>query len=151
MVWRLALRTLRRGKLRSYKKTPKAIVSNGINQPRSIALNSKGDLFVMNANQENQQNIAEFAPPYKGSPTVISKGIGTRDDLGMIVVDNAGNLFLSDYGTVGTGQGGSILEWEPPYAGTPIEITAGLSKLAPTFLALEPSGSKAKPRVRLTR
>jgi hypothetical protein len=130
-----------------YKKKPKVIITSDINQPRAIALDSKGDLFVMNANQGNQQNITEYAPPYKANPTVISNGIGIDDDLGMIVVDGSGDLFLSDYGHVGSGSGGAILEYEPPYTKSPIEITAGLSNFAPTFLALGPaksSKSKAK-------
>ncbi|HET6275006.1 MAG TPA: hypothetical protein VFE16_03605 [Candidatus Cybelea sp.] len=124
-----------------YKGKPNAVITNEIFQPTSIALDGKGDLFVLNNQSPEQLNITEYSPPYKGSPIVISRGFGGDDDLGMIVVDSAGNLFLSDYGS--NGQSGEILEYKPPYAGTPIEITAGLSNFAPLFLTLGPSKTKS--------
>jgi hypothetical protein len=118
-----------------YKGKPKAVITTDVDNPRSIALDSKGDLFVLSRDVASQQKITEYAPPYKKSPIVISQGIGANDDLGMIVVDSADNLFLSDYGSGGDGE---ILEYKPPYTGLPIEITAGFTDFAPIYLALGP-------------
>lgn len=52
--------------------TPLTTITNGINGPGSVAFAPDGTLFVANS---AGANVAVYAPPYTGAPTVVTSGI----------------------------------------------------------------------------
>jgi hypothetical protein len=98
------------------------IITNGINDPYRLAMDSFGNLFV---NNTFTNTVTEYAPPYTGSP-IATIATGIRFCTAMIV-DGAGNLFL--------GGGSNVLIYAPPYTSPPTSITNGAS--SPAGLALD--------------
>ncbi len=121
-----------------YKGRPSAIIRSGVALPTSLAVDGDGNVFVLNS-QTFHSSVTEYAAPYTQGPIhTIDKGIGTYDHVGQIVLDAAGNLFVSDRPRGGTGTPGSVLEYLPPYTGNPIPMTDEAKELSPVYLALGP-------------
>lgn len=104
-----------------YGGAPTATVSSNVNDPVSLALDSSGDLFVVNA---AANTVTEYAPPYAGMPTTISKGLNTPSSL---VLDVRGNLFVANLNSTPN----SVVEYAPPFtnASAPVAtITNGINE-----------------------
>ena len=77
-----------------------------MNDPVSLALDSNADLFVVNA---AANTVTEYAPPYTGTPTTISKGSARPSSLAL---DARGNLFVANLNSTPN----SVVEFSPPFS-----------------------------------
>jgi hypothetical protein len=122
-----------------YRGGPSTIITLGIAMPTSLAVDAKGHVFVLNS-QPAHSSVTEYAAPYTSGPVrTIRKGIGTHDHVGQLLIDSAGNVFVSDRPLGGAGTPGTVLEYLPPYTGDPIPMTDANKQLSPFYLALGPS------------
>ena len=111
-----------------------ATISTDVDVPQGMAFDNAGDLFVANAGSAyainlGQGDVAIYAPPYNGTPALVTSGIAGPQP---IAVDGSGNLFVGNY------NGGNVTEYAPPYTGAPV---ATLSVAAPVALLLDGSGN----------
>ncbi len=121
-----------------YRGAPSTIITSGIALPTSLAVDAKGHVFVLNS-QLAHSSVTEYAAPYTSGPIrTMRKGIGTHDHVGQLLVDGAGNVFVSDRPLGGSGTPGTVLEYLPPYTGDPIPMTDASKQLSPFYLALGP-------------
>jgi len=114
-----------------YGGTP-TTVSNGLNGPNSVALDSHGNLFASNLNS-TPNAVLEFAPPFSSSSAPaawITNGISEQ---GAIAVNANANLFVPNQGA------NSVTEYGAPYSGAPTTIKGGQSQ--PIALAIDAAGN----------
>jgi hypothetical protein len=102
--------------------TPIATLSTGGANPTALALDGAGNLFVARA-APGEGSVAEYAPPYTGTPLTVSNGIDTPSAL---AIDGMGNLFVANAPTASMSDG-SVTEYTPPYTGSPTTITLGVN------------------------
>ena len=67
--------------------------TNGIQQPRGIAVDSSADLFVIDG---NAGQVKELPAPYTGIPNTVSPGFQGPGDL---AIDANGNIWVSEFST----------------------------------------------------
>lgn len=92
-----------------------------ITNPRGVALDNNGDLFVSAIN-----SVQEFVPPYTGAPAAtITTGVNGPYAL---VLDQSGNLFVENVGNF------TVTVFAPPYTAAPTVISTG----CPPTPCLEP-------------
>ena len=105
-----------------------------------LAVDSSGDVFVGNDNG----SVSEYAAPsYANSPTVTISISGSATAL---AVDSNNNLWIGNCNqSCGGNSSDSILEYAPPYNGSPaISISAGVAgagKIGPSGFAFGTSGT----------
>ena len=87
-----------------------------------LAVDSKGDLFVLGANG-NQSALFAYSPPYTAPPTKNSSGIANP---AWIATDSHDNAYVFNYSD--SLADANITVYAPPYNGTP---TATLPAMAP--------------------
>jgi len=83
-------------------------------------------LFVANA---GNNHVTEYAPPYTGTPTIISTDVNGPFAL---TLDAAGDLFVANDGN------NTVTEYAPPYTGTPTIISTDVN--GPFALTLDAAG-----------
>jgi sugar lactone lactonase YvrE len=77
--------------------------TNPVNQPRGLAVDAKGDLWVANS---GDNNVIAFTSGYKQIATdTITQGISNPTG---VAFDPNGNLWVTNYGA-----GGSVTEYSP--------------------------------------
>jgi hypothetical protein len=104
-----------------YTGAPSATISNGIDDPVSLGLDSANNLFVAN-NAAN--TVTVYASPYTGTPTTIANGLSAPNS---VAVDTRGNLFVSNLDSTPN----SVLEYTPPFSATSVPsawITNGINE-----------------------
>jgi large repetitive protein len=67
--------------------------TNGVQQPRGIAVDSSADLFVVDG---NAGQVKELPTPYSGTPNTVSPGFQGPGDLAL---DANGNVWVSEFST----------------------------------------------------
>jgi hypothetical protein len=83
----------------------------------------------------------EYSPPFSGSSAPVATiGAASNLNLEALAIDGTGDLFVAacDVSCGGAGLD-SVLEYAPPYTGTPVTITNGI--LFPAALALDGAGN----------
>ena len=109
------------------QNVPLVTIQNGVTGPQALVFDPAGDLFVGQAG-----SVAEYSPPYTGSPVTIGAGANHPQAL---AVDVRGNLFVANGSASNT-----VTEYAPPYSGAPIAtISNGIDD--PVSLALDASGN----------
>jgi hypothetical protein len=116
-----------------YTGTP-TMVSAGLNSPYGVALDQSNDLFIANF---VGSNAVEYAPPYtQATPTNTLSNLGIANPT-TLAVNASGTVFVPSAFS-------KILAFSPPYTGTPLAITNGVTTgsngYAPTGLAVDASG-----------
>lgn len=125
-----------------YSGTP-TVISNGINSPQALAVDTNGDLFVANSN-----SIAEYKPPYTAAPLVIATGTVNTPEYTAITVAPSGALFVLNWNVAATTTPGFtdtlesavVDEYLPPYTASPIAVGSG-SIYESNALAVDNSGN----------
>ena len=90
-------------------------------------LDSHDNLLVADYNSA----VTIYAPPYSGTPTVITSGLVAAAGLAL---DSTGNLFVGNAGA------NTLLEYAPPYTAAPV-TTTGNSVNGPYAIALDGAGN----------
>jgi hypothetical protein len=111
-----------------YKSIKKTIAPAGLIDPDGLVVDINDNLFIADF-QGNQ--VFVLAPPYNGSPTIIS---GQSGPIGL-ALDNNCDLFIADLNS-----GRTINEVAPPYTGQPTVITNS-AFCAPSGIAIDKSGN----------
>jgi sugar lactone lactonase YvrE len=110
--------------------------ASGLTQPLFLAFDSAGNLFVLDVKQRYMGTILKFTPD--GSRSVFAKS-GLRDDdfveAAGPVLDQAGNLFISDSGGGNT----AILKFAPD--GSHTTFLPGLGNPHPNVLGFDNAGN----------
>ncbi len=104
-----------------YTGGPAATITANVNDPVDLALDAAADLFVVNS---AANTVAEYAPPYSGMPTTISRGLNTPNS---VALDARGNLFVANLNSTPS----SVVEFTPPFseASAPVAtITNGVNE-----------------------
>jgi hypothetical protein len=113
-----------------YSGTP-TILSKGLNAPSSIAVDTRGNLFVSNLNS-TPNSIVEYAPPFSNASSPIATITNGVNEQGSIAVITA-NLFVPNQGA------NTVTQYAAPYTGTPTTIVGGQSQ--PVALAIDAFGN----------
>jgi hypothetical protein len=118
-----------------YVGGPSQVITANVDDPVSLALDGSGNLFVLNA---AANTVGEYAPPYSGAPTIISKGLNTPNSLAL---DSRGSLFVANLNSTPN----SVVEYSPPFSSSSAPVatisngineqgTIGLSASANLFV-----------------
>jgi hypothetical protein len=91
-------------------------------------------LAIANAGDASVKIVATDTSSANPEIATITSGITSPQDLRF---DASGNLFVANY----VNNGGSVLEYAPPYTGTPLVILSGIS--APAAIDIAPNGNLA--------
>ncbi len=97
---------------------PTATISNSVNAPAGLAVDSSGNLFVAN---NGNSTVTEYALPdtNNAAPKMTISNVTTPSGLAF---DSSDDLFVANYGN------GKVTEYAPPYTGTPTTVSlSGLS------------------------
>jgi len=112
-----------------YTGRPKAVVTNGIHDPRSIAVAASGDLFVGNGND----TVTHYAPPYTGRPTSITRAGIARPNA--LAVSKNGTLYVANLAT------STITSYAPPYSRIAHVTSSGIAGPAALTLTRDGTGN----------
>jgi hypothetical protein len=117
-----------------YSGAPAATVTLPNDEESSILLDRSANLFVIMSSAPCYVNcngqIYEYAPPYTGTPTIISNGL---DDPTIGAFDSLGNLYVVNEATE------SVAEYAPPYTAAPATtVSTGISP--PSNLLFDAAG-----------
>ena len=114
-----------------YTGAPTA-VTNGVNLPAQVLVNSSCTLFVANYGNGGADTVTAYAPPYTGAPIATISTTDARD----LAISATGNLFIMSATPTST-----VTEYAPPYTGSPIATitlnTAGGPSLSPLNIGLD--------------
>lgn len=105
---------------------PVATITSGVNEQGAIGMSGlSSNLFVPN---QGANSVTEYAPPYSGTPTIVTGG---QNQPVALAIDASANLYVANYGN------NTVTEYPPPYAGTSwMTFSNGISN--PQALALSP-------------
>ncbi len=106
-------------------------ISKGLNAPNSLALDTRGNLFVANLNS-TPNSVVEFLPPFSNATAPVATITNGVNEQGSIAVMSS-NLFVPNQGA------NTVTEYAAPYNGTPVTINGGQSQ--PVALAVDSSGN----------
>jgi hypothetical protein len=112
-----------------YTGRPKAVVTNGIDDPRSMAVTASGDLFVGNGND----TVTHYAPPYTGRPTSITRAGIARPNA--LAVSKNGTLYVANLAT------STITSYAPPYSRIAHVTSSGIAGPAALTLTRDGTGN----------
>jgi hypothetical protein len=102
-----------------FKRPPIAL--QGSAGASAFAMNSAGDLFVLERGVGSAGPVLEYAPPYSGAPVATITATNAQS----IGIDSNDNLFIAAGGAGALPAG--INMFAPPYTGPPVTIANGVA------------------------
>ncbi|HTA37692.1 MAG TPA: hypothetical protein VK760_01380, partial [Candidatus Acidoferrales bacterium] len=108
---------------------PSYALTNGINRPGALALDTLGNLFV--ANPASNQ-IREYAAPVSSSSAPSTTVASNLSNPAAFAFDTANNLYAANFGNA------SVTEYAPPYATMKVKLASSVANV--NGLALDPAG-----------
>jgi NHL repeat len=106
-------------------------ISKGLSTPGSLAIDTRGNLFVANLNS-TPNSVVEYSPPFSSQSmpvATISNGINEQGSIAL----TATNLFVPNQGA------NTVTEYTAPYTAPPTTIVGGQSQ--PVALAVDALGN----------
>ncbi|MBV9233175.1 MAG: hypothetical protein JO030_03970, partial [Candidatus Eremiobacteraeota bacterium] len=114
-----------------YSGSPTSI-SKGLSAPSSLALDSRGDLFVANLTS-TPNSVVEYVPPYSNQSAPVATITNGISEQGSIALGQSSALFVPNQGA------NSVTQYTAPYTNAPVTITGGQSE--PIALAIDVLGN----------
>ncbi len=107
-------------------------ISKGLSGPNSLALDTRGNLFVANLNS-TPNSVVEYTPPFTNQSVPVATITNGVNEQGAIGLSASATLFVPNQGA------NTVTEYTAPYAGTPATIAGGQSE--PIALAIDVLGN----------
>jgi hypothetical protein len=113
----------------SASSAPGYSITNGINRPGALALDSLGDLFVANP---GSNQIREYTTPLGTSSMPFTTVASNLSNPAAMALDASGNLYVANFNNA------SVTEYAPPYSSMKVKLASAVANV--NGLALGPAG-----------
>lgn len=117
---------------------PQALITHGLAGPYQAVVDAASDLFVLDGTSDE---VLEYAPPFSNASSSILTVNPHTAEADALAIDQNGDIFVAQCSVSCAVLNGtdSVLEYAPPYTGSPVTIANGVS--GPQALALDASGN----------
>jgi sugar lactone lactonase YvrE len=110
------------------------VVNSELTSPGALAVDSSGDLFILDSGQ-----VKVWSPATNTVTTLISSGLNNPSDLAL---DSAGNIYITDNGTTYNGSSGSnVIRKYSAATGSLSPLAILAPDATPGYIALDQSGT----------